>query len=297
MEERLLALVRLCFLTYGATEIRFDVRHQETKIETRIDGVKRLIKSKYEDYKLIRYLMYLANLDVGNMLTPQTGSFEIEVDGKLMMMRFAVINTESGSSAVLRYLNSVKNIKYTDSIKEFANSVQESAKKGCGLYLITGPCGSGKTTLAYNILKSLKNVKAYSCEDPIETYIESIVQIECNENVGLTMDNAIKQVLRHDPDIIFVGEIRDEKAAEMAVIAANTGHLVLATMHASTCESAYTRMLEFGVFEDHLNEALRSVINLRLEHTEDGKTNQLSQIMGIEAINKYKEEVKHEEER
>lgn len=296
MEERLLALVRLCFLTYGATEIRFDVRHQETKIETRIDGVNRLIKSKYEDYKLIRYLMYLANLDVGNMLTPQTGSFEIEVDGKLMMMRFAVINTESGSSAVLRYLNSIKNIKYSDPIKEFANSVQESAKKGCGLYLITGPCGSGKTTLAYSILKSLKNIKAYSAEDPIEVFIDSIVQVAINPEIGLTTENAIKQILRHDPQLIYC-EINDSSAARMAQIAANTGHTVLASMHAGTCESAINRLIEYGIDKNQLFETLRSVINLKLEHTEDGKTNQMSQIMGIEAINKYKEEVKHEEER
>lgn len=273
MEIRYLALLRLCLKYYG-TELSFTVRGQDTKIEMRIDGGNRIVKSKLDDYKLVRYLMYLANLDIGNMLIPQTGTIETELDGRLLKMRFAVIQSEVETKAVLRILNDERIPNYGGVLKNYVKEVQESARKGCGLYLITGPTGSGKTTLAYSILKSLKNVKVYSCEDPVECYIDSIVQVACNDAIGLTMDNAIKQVLRHDPDVIFVSEIRDEATAKMAVAAANTGHFVIATMHASACEKAITRMVEYGVKIEHLYENLRSIINLRLDKKEDGTIEQ-----------------------
>ena len=105
MEERLIALLKLA-LKYGATDIHFTVRYQEVQIEMRIDGLCRKVKGRFEDYKLIRYLQYLANLDVGNIMTPQTGQFEMEVDGSLLSLRFAVINKVNYTNGVLRILNS-----------------------------------------------------------------------------------------------------------------------------------------------------------------------------------------------
>lgn len=214
MEERLIALLRLA-IKYNATDIHFYVAYQDVKIQMRIDGRLRDVVSKFGDYKLIRYLQYLANLDIGNLLEPQTGQFEMEIDGNNLSLRFAVINSLNNTNAVLRILNS--NIRVsTDNLSHitYQNSYFKSLLEyDCGLVIFSGPTGSGKTTTLYSLLKSVKNKKIYSIEDPIEVYNENIVQIEVNEAIGLDYEAGIKQILRHDPDIIMIGEIRDTKAA------------------------------------------------------------------------------------
>lgn len=227
MEERLLNLLRLA-LKYNATDIHFYMSYQDVKIEMRINGDLRKVKTKFGDFRLIRYLQYLANLDVGNLLTPQTGQFELEVDDTLLSLRFAVINTLNSTNGVLRILNS--NIRVSANNLSHVNAqnkyFQKLLRKDCGLIIFSGPTGSGKTTTLYSLLKSVKNKKIYTIEDPIEVRNEGMVQVEVNEAAGLDYSSGIKQILRHDPDIIMIGEIRDEKAAKMAVIAANTGHPV-----------------------------------------------------------------------
>lgn len=265
MEERLKALLRLA-LKYGATDIHFDMAYQEVRIQMRIDGKLRDVISKFEDYKLIRYLQYQANLDVGNLLLPQTGQFEMEIDNNLLSLRFAVINNLNYTNGVLRILNS--NIKVSANNLSHINSQNSYFKsllnKDCGLVIFSGPTGSGKTTTLYSLIKSVKNRKIYSIEDPVEVYIDNIVQIAVNDAIGLDYAAGIKQILRHDPDIIMIGEIRDEKAAKMAVVAANTGHLVLTTVHSSRASSVISRMTNFGVTEDHLFENLLCISNQRM---------------------------------
>ena len=265
MEERLLALLRIA-LHYNATDIHFYMMYQEVKIQMRIDGKLKDVKSKFEDYKLIRYLQYLANLDVGNLSTPQTGQFEMEVDGNLLSLRFAVINSLNYSNGVLRILNSNIRVK-ADNLSHYViqnRYFKSLLNKDCGLIIFSGPTGSGKTTTLYSLLKSISNKKIYSIEDPVEVYNENIIQIQVNEAIGLDYSQGIKQILRHDPDIIMIGEIRDEKAAKMAVVAANTGHLVLTTLHASRASSCISRLVELGVNEDHLYENLLCVSNQRM---------------------------------
>lgn len=265
MEKRLIALLRLA-LKYNATDIHFHVLYQETKIQMRIDSKLRNVVSKFEDYKLVRYLQYLANLDVGNLMTPQTGQFEMEVDGVMLSLRFAVINSLNDTNGVLRILNSnlrvnANNLSHVNAQNRY---FQNLLKKDCGLIIFSGPTGSGKTTTLYSLLKSVKNRKIYTIEDPIEVFNDSFVQIEVNEAMGLDYAAGIKQILRHDPDIIMIGEIRDEKAAKMAVVAANTGHLVLTTLHSSRASSCISRMVELGVNEEHLYENLLCVANQRM---------------------------------
>ena len=265
MEERLTALLRLA-MKYSATDIHFMMRYQEVSIEMRIDGLCRKVKGKFEDYKLIRYLQYLANLDVGNLLTPQTGQFEMEVDGNLLSLRFAVINKPNYTNGVLRILNS--------KLKVAADSLSASAaqnryfrsllNKDCGLVIFSGPTGSGKTTTLYSLLSGVKKKKIYSIEDPIEVYHDNIVQLAVNEAMGFDYATGVQQILRHDPDIIMIGEIREEKAAKIAVTAANTGHLVLTTVHTSRASGVISRMTELGVREDHLYENLLCITNQRL---------------------------------
>lgn len=265
MENRLISLLRLA-MRYNATDIHFHLVYQDIKIQMRIDGDLKNVMSKVEDYKLIRYLQYMANLDVGNLLTPQTGQFELEVDGSLLSLRFAVINSLNSSNGVLRILNS--NLKVNaDNLSHIASQnryFQSLLNKNCGLIIFSGPTGSGKTTTLYSLLKSVKNKKIYSIEDPIEVYTEEIIQVEVNEATGLDYATGVKQILRHDPDIIMIGEIRDEWAAKMAVVAANTGHLVLTTLHASRASSCISRLVELGVNEEHLYENLLCVANQRM---------------------------------
>ncbi len=265
MEERLVALLRLA-LKYNATDIHFMMRYQEVSIEMRIDGLCRKVKGRFEDYKLLRYLQYLANLDVGNIMTPQTGQFEMEVDGDLLSLRFAVINKVNYTNGVLRILNSKIRVS-ADSLSSISYQNQYFKvllNRSCGLILFSGPTGSGKTTTLYSLLKCVRNKKIYSIEDPIEVYHDNLIQLSVNEARGFDYAEGIKQILRHDPDIIMIGEIRDEKSAKMAVVAANTGHLVLSTIHTSRASGCISRMSELGVNEDHLYENLLCVSNQRM---------------------------------
>ena len=265
MEERLVALLRLA-LKYNATDIHFMMRYQEVSIEMRIDGLCRKVKGRFEDYKLLRYLQYLANLDVGNIMTPQTGQFEMEVDGDLLSLRFAVINKVNYTNGVLRILNSKIRVS-ADSLSSISYQNQyfkALLNRNCGLILFSGPTGSGKTTTLYSLLKCVRNKKIYSIEDPIEVYHDNLIQLSVNEARGFDYAEGIKQILRHDPDLIMIGEIRDEKAAKMAVVAANTGHLVLSTIHTSRASGCISRMSELGVNEDHLYENLLCVSNQRM---------------------------------
>ena len=265
MEERLISLLRLA-IKYNATDIHFNLVYQEVKIQMRINGNLVNVKSKLNDYKLIRYLQYLANLDIGNLLTPQTGQFETNVDGNILSLRFAVINSLNYTNGVLRILNS--NIKIdADNLSHIVAQnryFKSLLTKSNGLIIFSGPTGSGKTTTLYSLLKSVTNKKVYTIEDPVEVYNDSFIQLEVNKAIGFDYASGIKQILRHDPDIIMIGEIRDENAAKMAVMAANTGHLVLTTIHASRASSCISRMAELGVNEEHLYENLLCVCNQRM---------------------------------
>ena len=290
MEERLIRLLKLA-MYFNATDIHFHLIYQETRIQMRINGKLRNVKTKYEDYKLIRYLQYLANMDVGNLLTPQTGQFEMEVNGTLLSLRFAVINNLNYTNGVLRILNSnlAVNANNLSRIKSQNIYFKNLLNNDCGLVIFSGPTGSGKTTTLYSLLKIAKNKKIYTIEDPIEVYDDNLVQVEVNEATGLDYASGIKQILRHDPDIIMIGEIRDEKAAKMAVVAANTGHLVLTTLHASRACSCISRLVELGVNEDHLYENLLCISNQRMKI--DAKTKEkivLYEVMDRDEIEFYR---------
>lgn len=294
MEERLLALLRLA-IKFNATDIHFEEKYSEITIDMRINGSFHRVKSKIGDDKLIRYLQYLSNLDIGKLLQPQTGQFEMEVDGTLLSLRFAVINNVNYTNGVLRILNSkikidAENLSLFKSQNEYFKSLLE---EDSGLIVFSGPTGSGKTTTLYSLLKSVKNKKIFTIEDPIEVYNDNFIQLQINETTGFDYEEGIKQILRHDPDIIMVGEIRDQKAAKMAVVAANTGHLVLTTIHASSSKSVISRLTELGVNENHLYEVLLCLTNQRMMITSDNNKAVLYEIMNKEEIEYYKENKKN----
>ena len=277
MEERLIALLRLA-LKYNATDIHFMMRYQEVSIEMRIDGSCRKVKGKFDDYKLIRFLQYLANLDVGNILTPQTGQFEMEVDGNLLSLRFAVINKLNYTNGVLRILNSrlkitADQLSSSDAQNRYFRSL---LRKNCGLVIFSGPTGSGKTTTLYSLLAGVRKKKIYSIEDPIEVYQDNLIQLSVNETMGFDYAAGVQQIL--------------------AVVAANPGHLVLTSIHASKASGVISRMNELGVNEDHLYENLLCISNQRLfTNRKTGKKLVLYEIMDTEEIAFYRQNHRNSE--
>lgn len=290
MEKRLLAILRLA-IKVNATDIHFNRKYNDTQIMMRVDNVPKKVKSEIGDDKLIRYLQYLSNLDVGNLTTPQTGQFELEVDGNILSLRFAIINNPTYTNAVLRILNANLKIE-ADSLSEVKNQneyFKSLFENRNGLILFSGPTGSGKTTTLYTLLKSVQNKIIFTIEDPIEVYNDNLVQLQVNEKIGFDYEAGIRQILRHDPDIIMIGEIRDTKAAKMAVTAANTGHLVLSTIHASSASSIISRMEGLGVRKDELYEVLLCLSNQAMLVDKEGNKKVIYEIMNKKEINYFRE--------
>lgn len=265
MEDRLLNILRLA-IKFNATDVHFSCKYSKVEIYMRINNVPKKIKDKEGDDKLIRYLQYRSNLDIGKLNEPQTGQFEVEIDDNILSLRFAVMNSYNSTNGVLRILNSnikvnADNLSHVDRQNAFFKSL---LNKDNGLIIFSGPTGSGKTTTLYSLLKSVNKKIIYTIEDPIEVYNSNFVQVQINEKIGLDYETGIKQIMRHDPDIIMIGEIRDSKAAKMAVRAANTGHLVLSTIHASNASSVISRMVDLGVDENYLYEMLLCLVNQRM---------------------------------
>lgn len=288
MEKRLISILKLA-IKHEASDIHFTLKGHEMIIEMRINDKMVKIKTQKGDNRLIRYLQYLSNLDVGRILIPQTGQFEMVVDGVILSLRFALINNYNFSNGVLRILNSSLKVNSKRlAIYQFQNELlSKMMKEPYGLILFSGPTGSGKTTTMYTLLNDIPNSKIYTIEDPIEVYSEKYVQLQVNEALGLDYASGVRQILRHDPDIIMIGEIRDEKAAKMAVVAANTGHLVLSTIHSSTSASVISRMEELGVNEEHLMEMLICSINQRMVQTTTGHKLVIYEMMDKEELSYY----------
>lgn len=265
MEQRLIELLQQA-RNLHATDIHFSIRNQDVQVEMRTNSVMKSISSKPDDLRLFRTLQYLADLDVSDVLRPQTGRFEVDLDGQRLALRFAVMHSLFVTSGVLRILNGHMDWLLQDCCcdKKQIEPLRKALRHASGLCLISGPTGSGKTTTLYAMLNELKEAKIFTLEDPIEIYSDRYVQIQINERQNLGYDEGISQLLRHDPDVIMIGEIRDSIAAKMAVRCALSGHLVLSSLHAASAISAIERMKELGVKESQLLDMLVCVSNQRL---------------------------------
>ena len=272
MNERLLEILRIA-LAYRVSDIHFSLSENGgTVIEMRVDGKIRQLKSGEKDGRLFHYLMYRANLDVSSVFEPQTGSFEISVDGVRLSLRFAIMSAWQRTSGVLRILNSTSGITIDSLSREESvlNWMKRIPEMKNGLIIFSGPTGSGKTTALYTILDAVKERKIFTLEDPVEVVHENYVQLQVNEK-QMGYAEGIRQLMRHDPDIIMIGEIRDSLAANMAVRSALTGHLVVTSLHSFSCIGAIGRMIELGVERAALRSVLRGVSNQRLFKDTDGK--------------------------
>jgi general secretion pathway protein E len=241
------------------------------RVRYRIDGVLHEVDTIPANMVLpvITRLKILAGMDIGERRRPQDGKIELRIAGEDIDIRASALPVTDGESAVLRFLRKsalVYDMKELGLSEDIERWVLEDIAVTSGVVLLTGPTGSGKTTSLYTFLSRLNKpqVKIVTLEDPVEYQLAGINQVQVQPAIGFDFAHGLRSIVRQDPDIIMVGEIRDKETAGVAMQSALTGHLVFSTVHTNDTPSAYTRLLDLGVEEFLLNAALRSIIGQRL---------------------------------
>ncbi|TDX53282.1 type II secretion system ATPase GspE [Orenia marismortui] len=258
-------------LKKGASDIHIEPFEDQGKIRYRIDGF--LYEEPAPPKKLfpaiVTRIKIMSNLNIAERRLPQDGRVRIKVLGRELDIRISIIPNLYGESVVLRLLDraemllDINNIGFSKGVLE---DYLDLVKYPHGIILVTGPTGSGKTTTLYATLNHLNSAdkKIITIEDPVEYQLDGINQIQVKPEIDFSFASGLRAILRHDPDIIMIGEIRDVETAKIAIQSALTGHLVLATLHTNDAVGAITRLLEMGVEDYLLASALRGVIGQRL---------------------------------
>jgi len=255
----------------GASDIHIEISRNRARIRLRIDGVLYEVMSPKVDQHpaIVSRLKVMANLDIAERRLPQDGRIQVATQGRTVDLRFSSLPGIYGEKVVLRVLDKNQSILDVDKLGMNANAVGAFKRllgRSHGLILVTGPTGSGKTTSLYAAISHLKSIEKniVTIEDPVEYQLDIINQNQVNDAIGLTFPKILKHVLRQDPDIIMIGEVRDRQTAEIAVQAALTGHLVLTTLHTNDTLGAVSRLVEMGVEPYLLSSALIGVMAQRL---------------------------------
>lgn len=254
-----------------ATDIHIVPRRMDTLVQLRLSNklVPRLTLPLEECDQLIAHFKFEANMDIGERRRPQTGSIITEVNGQLLGLRLSTLPSNNHESLVIRLLPQQEQIPFhqLSLFPSMTRKLLALLKHAHGLIVLTGPTGSGKSTTLYSLLNETAHLfqrNVITLEDPIEKNYDSVLQVQVNEKAGVTYSTGLKAILRHDPDIIMVGEIRDSETAKIAVRAALTGHLVLSTMHTRDAKGAVYRLHEFGVNWLEVEQTLIAVTAQRL---------------------------------
>ena len=257
-----------------ASDIHIEPYQNRIKIRHRIDGIlyDMLSPPKHIQSTLVSRIKIMAKLNIAEKRLPQDGRTEIRVGDKNVDIRVATIPTAFGERVVLRLLDKtnvllkVSDLGMPEERLKVFNGLIKSAH---GIVLVTGPTGSGKTTTLYAALSTINkpDINIITIEDPIEYQIEGIGQIQVNPKIGLTFANGLRSIVRQDPDIILVGEIRDLETAEIAIQAALTGHLVFSTLHTNDSASAVTRLIDMGLEPFLVTSSVIAILAQRLVRT------------------------------
>jgi len=255
----------------GASDIHIEAGDRISVVRMRVDGrLREAFKFPVKAHSLVlSRIKIMSSLDISNTRTPQDGRTRIKLWGKSYDMRVSTLPSMYGEKAVLRILDKSGLSLDLDILgfeKLADQRVRESIGRPTGAVLVTGPTGSGKTTTLYSFLHHINDEETnlITVEDPVEFQIKGINQVQVNAKSGMTFAAALRSILRQDPDVVMVGEIRDEETAEIALHAAQTGHLVLSTLHTNDAPSTISRLVEMGVEATMLSSSLNLVVAQRL---------------------------------
>jgi type IV pilus assembly protein PilB len=254
-----------------ASDVHIEPYEKELKVRYRVDGILHtsLVLPKNTQSQIVSRIKVLANLKIDETRVPQDGRFQLEINNRRIDFRVSVLPITQGEKVVLRVLDPSAGIMDFESLGLVSHNM-EVLNKGInqpfGMILITGPTGSGKTTTLYAILKILnqEGVNIISLEDPVEYYIPGVNQSQIKPEIGYTFASGLRSILRQDPDIILVGEIRDSETADLAVHAALTGHLLLSTLHTNNAVGVVPRLVDMGIEPFLMPSALNLAMAQRL---------------------------------
>ena len=272
----------------GASDIHIEPYEENLIIRFRTDGI---LKEKIRPSSRISPLLnarikIMSNLDIAERRIPQDGRMSLKLGERWVDIRVSTLPSSYGERIVLRLLDkadSSLDLKELGMTESLLGNYQTELKNNSGIILVTGPTGSGKTTTLYSGLNYLNDQtrNILTVEDPIEYAIEGVGQTQVNNRVGLTFEKGLRAILRQDPDVVMVGEIRDKETADIAIQASLTGHLVLSTVHTNDSVGAITRLIDMGVEPYLIASSLRMVIAQRLVRKIDLASQELSGRIGI----------------
>ncbi|MDA8164698.1 MAG: ATPase, T2SS/T4P/T4SS family [Desulfobacteraceae bacterium] len=254
-----------------ASDIHIEPSEEGTRVRFRVDGLLRQAKEFPAELhpSLVSRVKILSQLDIGERRKPQDGRFEIPVGGRSLDIRVSILPVTGGEKVVMRLLDKAKiriDVQDLGFEKEQAQLFLECIGRPHEIILVTGPTGSGKTTTLYAALNHINSVhrNIVTVEDPVEYELAGVNQVQVNRKADLTFASALRSILRQDPDVIMIGEIRDAETAEIAVQSALTGHLVLSTLHTNDACSAVTRLIDMGIPPFLIASGLGLVVGQRL---------------------------------
>jgi type II secretory ATPase GspE/PulE/Tfp pilus assembly ATPase PilB-like protein/ActR/RegA family two-component response regulator len=257
-----------------ASDIHIEPEEGGIAVRYRIDGVLRehMKIPRAAGLPVISRIKIISGMDIADRLRPQDGRARVAVNGVPVDLRVSTLPASLGEKVVVRVLDTSQTVLSLDSLglsDTEAEQVRELLDNRDGIILVTGPTGSGKTTTLYSAIRHVQSegVNIVTVEDPVEYRLPGIVQVQVNEKAGLNFASALRSILRQDPDVVLIGEVRDRETAQIAVQASLTGHLVLSTLHTNDAANAVTRLVDIGLESFKIASALRGVVAQRLMRT------------------------------